>query len=142
MARAIVKRIGSDDDWVSYTPVFNGFGAVSSVDIKSRRDGSDLLIRGVVTLGTRTGVTADMSLPLALMVASDSASPEVCGSAVWDGSTTTSYILLCTASQGAIQFSHQNNAGLTANSGTALFTDGSTIAIEARVPIEGWNSTS
>src|SRR5690606_14204021 len=50
--------VKADSDWQTYTPTFQGFGTVSNVAFKYRKNGPNLEIEGVFTTGTPTATEA------------------------------------------------------------------------------------
>ncbi len=58
-------------EWQTYTPIFTGFGTVTTIDFKWRKNGSNIDIEGRYTVGTNTGVEARISLPSGLTASSD-----------------------------------------------------------------------
>lgn len=60
-------------NWTSYTPVFTGFGTVSSATAFWRRVGDTLEVRGKFVSGTSTGATAYIGIPTTGSITIDSA---------------------------------------------------------------------
>ena len=56
--------------WITYTPVFTGFGTVTVQNARYRQVGDVAEIEATFTSGTSTGVVAQVSLPTGLSVAS------------------------------------------------------------------------
>jgi hypothetical protein len=66
-------------DWASYTPTFVGFGTPTGVEFFWRRDGANVEIKGSLTAGTSTGVTASFTLPTGLTASAFSVSTQPAG---------------------------------------------------------------
>jgi hypothetical protein len=136
-------------DPVSYTPVFTGFGTVSSVNVKSWREGAFLVIDGTFTSGTTTATEARMSLGFNGVegnVTSVSTLPtlSICGFMNGGSTSATNFggsNVAIEASKSYVTFVINNSTNSMAKSNGNAFASTSTYSFQARVPITGWSST-
>ena len=138
----IYSQASQDYDWTAYTPTFTGFGSVASPECFHKREGSDLLVRCKFTSGTSTATEARVSLPSGLTSASSSIIPSIskAGSISWGSTTASSFELLIEPGVSYFTIGVQNasNAGLTKAQGSVLLSSGTSVSIQARIPIQGW----
>lgn len=129
---------------VAYTPTFTGFGTVTNIEMYSCRVGSNLYIKGKFTVGTPTGVEAQMTLGFngtsanvtsatraQGIVGAGNAYPNVVGAVLYT---------LVESGVTYLTFGGQNAgvAALTKQLGTGIFSAGEIVSIDATVAIAGW----
>jgi hypothetical protein len=126
----------ADTAWAAYTPTFTGFGTVTGISFSWRRDGPDVLIRGICSTGTSTATEARLSLPSGLTASTLIGSPlEVAGAMVRSDPGGYQGFILIEASATYVCFGQQNGAsGLTKQLGSAIGAD-QTMALWARIPL-------
>jgi hypothetical protein len=131
-------------DWVSYTPIFTGFGTVASQNLQWRKNGSDLEVRGTFTPGSATAVEARMSLPFSLTSLSTLPTLSIAGMAHTPSFGTAGYInnqpVLIEPSVGYVTFQTPSTSTLSKTTGSAAFGALLT-SLEFKVPIQGWSSS-
>lgn len=140
----------SDYGWTAYTPTFTGFGTAASIDFKHRRIGSDLLVTGRFVAGTPTAVEPRISLPSGLTSASSSILPatlSLAGTTTTTGSSATFFEekVLIEPSTTYMVFGKQSSTtgGATKSaSASADFATGATVFVNARIPIDGWQTSN
>lgn len=142
----VVSMDQANYDWTSWTPIFTGFGTVTisnANDCQHKREGSNLLMRCKVTLGTTTATEARMSLPGSLVSADTTRIPTIqsAGGLVtaWNRVTANVIMALIEPSVSYITFGVQggSNASLTKINGSTI-NSGDIIQINAKIPIQGW----
>jgi hypothetical protein len=133
-------------DWIAYTPTFTGFGTAASIEVSSRRVGSNLEIQGQFTAGTVSAVTASFTLPSGLVVASPKSSTQSVGE-YYRATVSSGHggPLIATAADTTIKFSASgtfSNGSVDAMAAALGTTVGSSerIVIRVSVPIVGWSS--
>lgn len=142
----------ADTDWQScnYSSLaFNGLGNVTS-GLICKRSGSDLLMKGRLTVGAPTASEARINLPLwngvQLTTSGTQKIPliEIVGFAHRNALTTTQYGILAEPSVGYLTIDAQSGgtAGLAKQNGSTLFGTGDIISFTARIPIEGWENSN
>jgi hypothetical protein len=141
----------NNTDAVSYVPNFVGMGTVSAIDFHWHREGQNLLVEGIFTAGTTTGVNATISIPDGL---------EMDDTAL-HGATTTNGQLIGHAAK-AVQSAGGNDMSVLYNGnsklvGMSLFDNGgvnpqvtqagnailsgtNVVSIRFKVPIKGWSN--
>lgn len=147
-----VGAITTDTEWAAYTPTITGFGSATGVDVKWRRDGSDMLIQGYFVSGTATATQARVSLPNSVLVSSTvQTSPKNhWGTFIREVSSgDKGGPILPVAGQSYVNFgpvavfgTSSTGVSLTAANGDALAASGTIISFNARVPISGWEGYS
>jgi hypothetical protein len=138
-------------DWVAYTPTFQGFGTPSGVAFYSKKVGGDLLVNGVFTTGTVTGVQAQVTLGYngvnanVIIDTSKIGVPTIAGAVAFGTGGTASYatVLVPTTNTNYLGFGVGGTSGGTSSlaNGNA-FQSGSVLTFQARVPIVGWSSAT
>jgi len=134
-----VKAIYNSSDWTDYTPVFTGFGTVSSEVGSWRRLGDTMEVEVSFVSGTATGVEAQIDLPSGYTIASGVTALTLSGF----GDRDTATIGLNVLSTGGDTFFNVDlpvYAGITARDANLLASNGDIIKIKAAVKIEGWKS--
>lgn len=134
-------------EWQSYTPTFTGFGTVSTQSFRWRRVGSNLEVRGRLTVGTPTPTEARLSLPVGLSSASTISTLEIAGDAARNqGASTTFFrnIVLIEPSVSYFTFGVQQSVknSLTKQNATDVVTAGDILGVTASVPIQGWEASA
>ena len=141
------------DDFVPFTPSFNGFGTPSAVSFKSRRVGDCLHVLGYVTIGTPTAVTVQIALGYKGVSGNVTIDPtKVPGSpgyivgAAAQTYTNAGYFGLDVLAFGGNPFvylgaqtSTASQSGVNTATGSN-FPVGATVTVEFMVPIQGWSS--
>lgn len=137
-------------DPVAYTPVFQGFGTPTSVNIVSWRSGKYLFVEGSFVAGTTTAAEARIGLGfngVAGNVTVDSASlPAIrtVGKAAVSNLAARDYQVLAEPSVSYLTVGYQEStstSALTKQNGNAVNSTGNTFTFFARVPITGWASS-
>jgi hypothetical protein len=138
-----IKADQTNRPWTSYTPTFTGYGTVSDVDCRYKRQGEDMLLRCRFTGGTSTAVEARMSLPDSYVSKSEINTLEVAGVGAYDPAGNFVPFPLIEPSVSYITFGIQSGsfAGYVKQNGNDLLASGSKMSFNARVPIEGWDET-
>ena len=137
-------------DWVSYTPVFTGFGTVSTQKFQSRRVGDSLEIIGKFTVGTPTAVQAKIELGyngISGNVSTNSiiTSLTLLGNATVGTATTTDFgqrTILGNGDNNYLNIGTVNSGGgqEVAQNGNAAVGAGAVLELYAKIPIAGWSS--
>jgi hypothetical protein len=143
----LAKLYGSPiTDWVSYTPIFTGFGTATSIEFQYRKNGSDCEIRGKFVTGTTTAVEARISLPTGFTSAGTGIIPSITavGSALVPFSSGAGFPnntqVLIEPSVTYVTFQANAAAPISKLVGTT-FTTGNTFSLYASIPIQGWSSS-
>lgn len=134
-------------DWQSYTPTTQGLGTISANELEWRRLGSNLQIRGNVTVGTTTAAVAELGLPSGLTIATLS-NPIIVGRYERDnstGSTVKTGVLKASSGASYLTFGYDSQSSAvspyTDQNGSALFS-AEKIGIVVSVPISGWSASA
>lgn len=146
-------------DWAPYTPSLTGFGTATNIDAKMRRVGDTLEVVGSFTVGTSTGVTAQIGLPSGLSIDTTkslgTSSRGMLGFAtraangVTNGlaATTTGPFVIVEETQtatSAVFLATQTNStanGYLLATGSGAVASGDTLTFKFSVPILGWSSS-
>lgn len=131
--------------WVGYTAVIGAFGTISSFNIRYRRAGPNIQIRGVWVSGTGGGSLATIGLPSGLTTATFVPGLQQCGTVgLHANGAYTGYWALVNGSVNVINMGVPSNgtafgsSPLSAQNGS-VFANSSTYTISCEVPIQGWN---
>ncbi len=136
--------------WVAYTPVFTGFGTATDINIWSRREGPDLLIRGHFSAGTTTATTAKVELgfngtsgnvTMDLAVLPSSAFNTLVGDVTTSSNLAGRWTVLANAAFDDSLLFGISTAGTDAynyRDGSFAFASTVNVILNARVPIDGW----
>jgi hypothetical protein len=131
-------------DWVAYSPVYTGFGAVTPIEAFWKQEGDMMLLKGKVTIGTQTAVNAAISLPNGRVIdPNKNTVVEDVGKYEFNNAAFATYHLLASPSTSVLNFGYSNGtqAGLTILQGSQLgITAGAQMSWSASVPIVGWSS--
>lgn len=132
-------------DWQAYTPTFTGFGTVTNIQFHSKRDGSDLLIRGKATTGTTTAVEARVSLPSGLISGDTTLIPSIQnagGLFFYAANGALAIVSLIEPSVSYLTFGLQTGSsqGLVKANANSLIGSSLDFTFFARVPIQGWSA--
>ena len=129
-------------EWQSYTPIFTGFGTVSTYSIQWRRVGSNLEIRGRFTAGTVTATEARISLPLGLTSISTISTLEYAGGIAYDAQASYERVCLIEPSISYLTFGYAGSGSGSLSKGNAstLFSSSDVISFLASVPIAQWST--
>jgi hypothetical protein len=143
----IVRTWEDGTEWTSYTPTFSaGFGTVTGINFKWKRDGSDILIKGYALSGIPAASIATISLPNGLVTSStmagymhglfgnNAAAGGYSGVVLAQASSTTFGL-------GRIGTGATNNSTVLLNVNNFLTNSGDPMLFDARIPIQGWSST-
>lgn len=152
----VIQSYEAGTEWTSLTAAQvnalsgnNGLGTHTAGSLEYRRDGSDLLIKGKLTVGTVTASEARIPLPAGLVSAATSIIPTIQPAGEWFyGTSSTSHggAVLIEPSTGYITFSGNGTFSnvtldpLVKALGNAMMGSGTVIAFNARIPILGWSS--
>jgi hypothetical protein len=137
-------------DWVSYTPASSpGFGTLTSVDLRWRRVGGNMEIRGSFTTGTVSGVQAEIPLPAGYVLVSETNNNKVCGiygrganSANHGGFIIHQNGLSSLLFSASTTFSGTASIARNPDTGTNVAGTGEVITFECSVPITGWATSA
>jgi hypothetical protein len=140
----------ADTDWAACnfsTLAWQGLGTVTS-NLQCKRQGSDLLMKGSLSLGPVSGVEARIPLPVwngQSLITSSVPAANVAGRIARQALTNNDYSALVVSGQAYLNVSIYNNATagpLVAQNGTT-FATGDTISLETlRIPIAGWQNSN
>jgi hypothetical protein len=127
--------------WVSYAPVFQGFGTPDQVSMFQRRVGDTLFIRGRFRSQTPTAVQAQVSCgpsgsPLVIDIAKNTTGFRA-GAWSSDDVSLPSGQVIAFGNVNYLAFSVPGTPVLAQN-GNAILATTKTMFIEASVPIVGW----
>lgn len=148
------RNVGSTDlitEPVAYTPVYTGFGTVTNSTARSWRVGSYLFVESFFTIGTATGVEAQMTLGFSgtsgnVTTASNLPTLSIAGHCSGDTASVTNFgniTILQEASKTYVTFGRHTSGqnGLTKNNGNA-FNNSVNVSCSFRVPIQGWAAST
>lgn len=132
--------------WESYTPTFTGFGTVTNIECKSRRNGENRDVDCKYTIGgTPTGVEARISLPTGLTTAGTNLIPTIRNVGTNTSNTTFagSFTVLAEPSVTYLTLGKQSSTetGLTKRLGNE-FSASTAFSLFASVPIAGYSAVS
>lgn len=133
-----------------YTPVTQGFGVPSGVDVWQMRIGPILKVWGRITTGTVGGSEIQIGLPSGLTVANSVASLRVFGILHREGSVSfSSSPIIANGGLSYVNVGGMISAGspstkstIVAQSGSVVFNNSEITHFEFEVPIEGWAATA
>jgi hypothetical protein len=141
----VYKDLVNNTEWVSYTPSSSqGLGTLANIDLRWRREGSEVLIRGQLDVGTTTASEARLQLPDGLVASSNMSTLEIVGQTGRDSVGDGDYKLFCEPGVNYITFGRGRGANVSFGklTGAAVYASGDTAGIIARIPIEGWTAAS
>lgn len=137
--------------WESYTPTFTGFGTVTNIECKSRRNGENRDVDCKFTTGTTTATEARISLPNSLISAGTSLIPSIrkIGDVIFSGTGTvadvigSSFAVLGEPSVNYVTFGTRYSGGsaLTKTFGTT-FASSASHSVNFSIPIAGYSAIS
>lgn len=138
------ETVAADSDWQSYTPTFTGLGTVTGINMQYRKVGDSIELLGRFTAGTGTATEARMSLPAGLISLSTLGVLIKVGSGSTTETPTAAYSLavLCEPSVSYVTFGATSSVAseFSKRTGNSSTLSGQTIAVNARIPIQGWTS--
>jgi len=135
--------------WESYTPVAEGVGTITSVDMRYRRVGSNLQIRGEFTTGTTTAVTFKLYFPTGLIADSSLPSSNQHYGRIVRNAGSSAYA----KDLFALSAADLNYIGITASDdavtvspdamqlASSFFGGSNRITVHLDIPIQGWSAT-
>ncbi|MBF31856.1 MAG: hypothetical protein Unbinned1322contig1000_49 [Prokaryotic dsDNA virus sp.] len=134
-------------DWIAFTPVTQGIGTISSVEMYYKRLGDSYMIRGSLVTGVASAVEAQIGLPNGESVKTGTVSSSA---GTWfraiNGTGANGGSLIATAGDSFLNLSDPQVFGtasinpLNAVLGSVAVTASNKITINAIVPIEGLTS--
>ena len=131
--------------WESYTPTFTGFGTVTNIECKSRRNGENRDIDCKYQTGTVTATEARISLPGTLVTAGATLIPSIRNVGTNTSNTTLSgsFTVLAEPSVTYLTLGKQTSSetGLTKRLGSD-FVSNTLFSLYASVPIAGYSAIS
>lgn len=134
-------------DAVAYTPIFTGFGTVTTSNISYSRRGDKVYIAGNFTSGTPTGVPAQVSFPPG--ISPDSSLPVAFvvghGNRNYSVSAANSFSILSGSGATGLYFSFESVSGTNpqgAQNGNSIVGAGDVISFFAEVKVQGWSSNT
>lgn len=140
----------NDTDWADAGLVagdFQGFGTPTAIQIETRREGGDLLVRGKFTSGTSTAVEARINLKLAgvaLTSAGVTSIPSIqkVGDFAYSVVAAVSGQTLIETSVGYLTMGFQSGTvgGLNKANGSTIASSGNIMSFTARIPIQDWSA--
>lgn len=143
IGNGITAQGAAISEWQSYTPTtpnssFNSTTALSSTDIFWRRVGSNMEIRGKVTVGTVQAQEARLSLPTGYTSATSSI--QVVGIATSNIGATQSPYVLAEAGVTYLTFGriYTTDLALTKQTASSFTVNSSVVSISASIPIAEW----
>lgn len=148
---SVYTSTNADTDWAACTPnSYNGIGSPTNVEIQCKRQGSDLLMKGKLTLGTTTAAEMRVGFPLwngsTITSKGTSVIPSIqkAGDAEFNGTFAGQVNVLIEPSVSYITFDSQGAtfSGLTKRNGNDLGSSGTLMSFLARIPIEGWQNSN
>lgn len=137
-------------DPVAYTPVFQGFGTPTSVNITSWRSGRYLFVEGSFVAGTTTAAEARIGLGYNGVAGNVTVDPtalpaiRTVGKVAVSNLAARDYQVLSEPSATYLTVGYQEStttSALTKQNGNAINSSGNTFTFFAKVPIAGWASS-
>lgn len=135
-------------DWRSYTPIFQGFGNVTDLNIRWRRVGGSCEIQGIFKPDTTTSVEGRIGLPPGLVISVPTVStgePVLMGQMIRDISSVSTVLALHGVNGHTyLRFGFEavvSNNPFSSINGSSGFSSGEDASFFASVPIQGWGST-
>ena len=153
-AKDVLNKVGYDTGWSNESADFSftGFGTPTNVEIYTKRQGSDLVVRGYFRTGTVSVTIASIVLPSKYTI-NASGIPNITSSGARVGNaeqlvsgtmTTNSKMILFAdgVNNNNVYFSLAgNNVSYVTSSGTGIYADTQAGAFEFTVPVQGWQAT-
>lgn len=142
--QGIVPMLAQDNlsEWTSYTPTFSAsFGTTSSVDMRYRRIGDSMEIRGKFQVGTTTAAEAQIGLPGSYTIGGVTGTAIPAGDLINNRSTTLDFNLLATAADTYLNVGYTaagSSDPTVARNGNDIAASGDVIRIFATIPITEW----
>lgn len=130
----------NDTPWTTYTPGTQGFGTVSSVQVKYKRVGDLCYIQGNFTAGTVSGSQAQVDLPLSTTIAAPTAQTP-CGIGARSAAVTNFPVPLAASGNGHLLFGLFDASGLDATNalnGNQVCSNSQRFNFNAVVQISEW----
>jgi hypothetical protein len=142
-------------EWTTYTPAFANFGTPTNVSFLWRRVGDEMEIKGFFTSGTSTAGEASITLPSGYSIDTNKCNVDsqrdmlgmfgvMTGvSQYWSNTSGAMGIITrSTSDNNALYFGVNNQSAIliSRNDGNAIVASGSSITMEAKVPIVGWRA--
>lgn len=139
-------------DWANYTPTYgSGYGTVSTSNMRWRRVGDSIEIKGTFVTGTLAAANGTISLPSGLSIDTNKqVATDPVGRIIRNASSTTlNYFPLITQTGSSTVAVYQagplsvsNATGpFSAASMSSVGGNGETMDVDFKVPIAGWSST-
>lgn len=138
-------------DWVAYTPTFTNFGTVTTIQVYSRRAGSNLEVQGKFICGSTSasigsmtigsnGVSANVTIDPNVIPANSSNIYSLLGHA-GNSATADTISVIGEASATVVKFgSNQSSLGLTPIGTNGICSTGQQVSVHFSVPIANWTS--
>lgn len=145
LSSAAVTSDQTDYGWTSYTPTFTGFGTVTNIDCKHRRDSEEVVLKCKFTAGTTTSTEARMSLPPGLTSVSTIPTLSSAGPFFKGFTSTLIYgygTVLIEPSVSYVTFGEADstNNPMAKATATVFGNNGLFDFSNIRIPIAGWNA--
>jgi hypothetical protein len=133
--------------WAGYTPVFQGFGTPSAIEMEWRQVGENVEIRGKFTSGTPTAVEARVGLPNSYTSAGTGLIPSIQLVGQSTNNSTGAVGIFNTLIEPSVSyvtlgFRDASTAGLGKQNGTSISVLGTVFSFFASVPVLGLTATS
>lgn len=132
-------------DWTEYTPVTQGFGTISGVNVEWRRVGDSMELRGYFTAGTVAASEARIGLPGSHSLVVLGSETTIVGKFAHDLVAASGYggLVLATNGDTYVNFGESANSAsnhLAVINGNDISTTGDRISFLASVKILGWTT--
>jgi len=133
-------------DWTSYTPTFSaGWGTVTNINVKWRRVGSHMEIKGYWTAGTVANSACTVSLPSGVTIDNEVSNKRPAGIVVSSAATTTRDVLIVGGGT-VMEFANTNNTpsnNFTPQTCSSVFnTSENNSFVGLSIPIANWSAAS
>jgi hypothetical protein len=133
--------ITSDTDLISYTPTFVGFGTVTGIDFKFKKEGGNIHVFGQFTDGTKTSEIYKIGLPSGLRLADGVITPTMLGDFYFSAARGSGVFAIggITNETDVYIYQHPQASGLSVvNSTGPMPPNGTTYYVSFIAPIKGW----
>lgn len=149
MPKIINVHTRIETEWENFDPfagglasISQGFGIPTSINVRKRRQGSNLLIEGSFVCGTTTAVEARMAFDDILVGDSSIIGTEIAGSFGYTDPVNPSIYPLREGGVSYISFASQGGTGgaLSKNTASSRFSSGDRLSFVATIQIQGWEN--
>lgn len=142
-----IKDVAVITEWQSYIPTnTQGFGTISSPELRWRRVGTDIEIAGRFTGGVPTSSEAQIGLPTGLVISSSVKTRDIVGQydRNLDENTVAEYVILAAPSASYLNVGRRDSTETPFSPATGINVSANSqvVGFFASVPIQGWSATS